>query len=100
MFDKQSAMTLIQESLDSLFRSKTIKTQLIAKDELILMGSGTKENLDSLGFVNFIMDVEERLEDVIDGEAPITLTDIDGFNVNNPVLTTGVLANHLVHLAN
>ena len=100
MFDKRSAMTLIQESLDSLFRSKTIKTQLIAKDELILMGTGTEENLDSLGFVNFIMDVEERLENVIDSEASITLTDIEGFNVNNPVLTTGVLANHLVYLAN
>jgi hypothetical protein len=99
MFDKQAAMSLIQDSLDSLFRSGTITDHLTADEELILMGSGTGKTLDSLGFVNFIIDIEERMEIAIQEEVPITMTDITGFDVNNPVLTTGVLAKHLAHLA-
>jgi len=99
MIDKQAAMTMIQESLDSLFRSGTLSVQLTADEALILMGGGSEECLDSLGFVSFIMDLEERLEDSIGDEVPITLTEIDGFDVNNPVLTTGALADYVVKTA-
>lgn len=99
MFDKQAAIATIQESLDSLFRSGTLKNQLTASEDMVLMGGGTGGSLDSLDFVNFIMDIEERLETATNREVPITLTDIDGFDVNSPVLTVTVLADHLVHLA-
>ena len=99
MFDKQAAMAMIQESLDSLFRSGTLTNQLTADENTVLMGGGSGGKLDSLDFVNFIMDLEERLEISAGKEIPITLTDISGFDVNTPVLTADVLANHLVHLA-
>tara|TARA_B100001964_G_C13949585_1_gene472686 strand:+ start:304 stop:612 length:309 start_codon:yes stop_codon:yes gene_type:complete len=99
MIEKQAAMTMIQESLDSLFRSGTLNVQLTADEGLVLMGGGSEERLDSLGFVNFIMDLEERLEDAIGNEAPITLTEIDGFDVNNPILTTSTLADYMVKIA-
>jgi acyl carrier protein len=99
MLDKQLAMNLMQESLDSLARSGTLKNQIAMTDETVLMGSGADSGLDSLGFVNFVMDVEDRLQQQLDGDYPVILTDISGFDINNPILTAGVLADHLVGLA-
>jgi acyl carrier protein len=99
MLDKQLAMNLMQESLDSLARSGTLKNQIAMTDETVLMGSGADSGLDSLGFVNFVMDVEDRLQQKLDGDYPVILTDIGGFDINNPILTAGVLADHLVSLA-
>ncbi|MBT3764401.1 MAG: hypothetical protein HOB79_01550 [Rhodospirillaceae bacterium] len=99
MLDKQLAMNLMQESLDSLARSGTLKNQIAMTDETVLMGSGADSGLDSLGFVNFVMDVEDRLQQQLDGDYPVILTDIGGFDINNPILTAGVLADHLVGLA-
>ena len=96
MFEKQAAFSMIQDSLDGLNRANTIKTRIEAKPELVLMGSGADENIDSLGFVTLIMDIEDRLEKVTDYETPIVLTDILGFDVNNPALTVNSLANHMV----
>ena len=99
MLDKQLAMNLMQESLDSLARSGTLKNQIAMTDETVLMGSGADSGLDSLGFVNFVMDVEDRLQQQLDGDYPVILTDSGGFDINNPILTAGVLADHLVGLA-
>ena len=99
MFDRQVAIVMIQDSLDSLARSGTLKSQFSVEEDAVLMGSGTGGDLDSLGFVTLIMDIEERLEKEVDRDCPITLTDIAGFDVNNPVLTAKVLADHLVRLA-
>ena len=99
MLDKQLAMNLMQESLDSLARSGTLKNQIARTDEPVLMGSGADSGLDSLGFVNFVMDVEDRLQQQLDGDYPVILTDIGGFDINNPIHTAGVLADHLVGLA-
>lgn len=96
MFEKQAAFSMIQDSLDGLNRANTIKKRIEAKPELVLMGSGADENIDSLGFVTLIMDIEDRLEKVTDYETPIVLTDILGFDVNNPALTVNSLANHMV----
>lgn len=99
MLDKQTALTLIQDSLDSLYRSGTVKSEISVSEDTVLMGSDVADGLDSLGFVNFVMDVEDRLQKDLDGDYPVILTDIGGFDVNNPVLTAGVLADHLVTLA-
>ena len=98
MLDKQAALEIIQESLDSLARSGTLKSQITVGESTVLMGRGADSGLDSLGFVNFVMDVEERLQHRLDNEFPIVLSEIDAFDVNNPVLDAGVLADHLVSL--
>ena len=99
MLDKKLALNLMQESLDSLARSGTVKNQISVSDDTVLMGSGADTGLDSLGFVNFIMDVEDRLMEKLDGDYPVILTDIKGFDINNPILTASVLADHLVGIA-
>ena len=100
MFDKQAAFSVIQESLEGLHRAGTIKAKINAKPELVLMGSGADENIDSLGFVTFIMDLEDRIQAVTNDETSIMLTDIKGFDMNNPSLTVESLAAHIVLLGN
>ena len=99
MLDKQAALDLIQESLDSLTRSGTLKSQISVTEKTVLMGTGADSGIDSLGFVIFVMDVEESFQNQIDNEHSIVLTDINAFDVNNPVLDAGILADHLVSLA-
>ena len=100
MFDKQAAISIIQDSLNGLYRAGTIKAKVNAKPQLVLMGSGADETLDSLGFVTFIMDLEDRLETITDEETPIILTEIAGFDVNNPSLTVETLADQIVFIGN
>lgn len=96
--DKALALEVMQTSLDSLSRSGTIKQQLTAKADLVLMGGAGSEALDSLGFVTLIMDLEMRIEEMVGQEVAITLSDVGGFDINNPTLTAGLLAEHIVSI--
>lgn len=98
MIDRQKAMALIQDSLDSLHRSGTVKSAIAVSDDTVLMGSGADSGLDSLGFVTFIMDLEDRLMSASGADLPIVLTDIKGFDINSPTLTAGILADHVAGL--
>ena len=98
MIDKQKAIALIQDSLDSLNRSGTIKNAIAVNGETVLMGSADS-GLDSLGFVTFIMDLEDRLMTAVGADCAIVLTDIQGFDINSPTLTASILADHVVGLA-
>ncbi len=98
MMSKEEALALMQETLDSLTRSGTLKGEVEAGPDTILMGTGADASLDSLGFVTFIMELEDRLSDAADGDLAIVLTDIDGFDINSPILTADVLADHLSKL--
>ena len=99
MMSKQDALALMQETLNSLTRSGTLKGAVVAHADAVLMGTGADASLDSLGFVTFIVELEDRLSDAAGKDAAIVLTDIDGFDINSPVLTAGVLAEHLTRLA-
>ncbi len=98
MSDRKKALALIQASLDSLARSGTIKNEIAVDDETVLMGSGADSGLDSLGFVNFVMDLEDRLMQETGRDCAIVLTDIEGFDINSPTLTAGILADHMTGL--
>ncbi len=98
MMEKRKALGLIQASLDSLRRSGTIKVEISATDDTVLMGGGADSGLDSLGFVTFIMDVEDRLSQETGEDLAIVLTDIQGFDINSPTLTAGILADHIATL--
>lgn len=99
MFDRQKAMALIQDSLDSLYRSGTVKSAIAVADGTILMGTGADSGLDSLGFVTFVMDLEDRVHSATGEDLPIVLTEIKGFDINSPTLTAGILADHVAGLA-
>ena len=97
MINQTETFQLIQESFDSLTRSGTIESQVTIKEQTILLGSGAL--LDSIGFVTFVTDMEDRMEQKLGQECYLVLNEISEFNINNPSLSAGVLAEYLVQLA-
>ena len=97
MIPRTQAVQLIQDALNSLRRVGLIEQDVIAKDEIVLLGAGSP--LDSMAFVTFIADLEDRLGRETGQELYMVLKEIHAFNSSNSVLTAGVLANFLVELA-
>ena len=97
MFDQKSAFHLLQESLDSLSRSGTIQQSIKLKPETQLLGP--ESALDSIGFVTFVTDIEDRLQRTTEKECYLVLNEIAQFNVNSPSLTADVLTRYMVQLA-
>jgi len=95
-FDKEIALGLIKDSFDSLSRSGTIEGQVNMKPDLVVLGSGSP--LDSIGFVTFVTELEDRIQAKTNEEHYLVLSDINDFNINNPALTVDVLAQYLVKL--
>jgi hypothetical protein len=83
----------MQESFDSMYRSGTIQNEVVVSLNTVILGSD--ESLDSLGFVTFISDMEERISDEAGKECYIVLSEIQGLDANNSYLTTGALAQYI-----
>jgi acyl carrier protein len=97
MFDQNSAFNMLQESLDSLTRAGTIKNTIKIQPTTQLLGP--ESSLDSLGFVTFITDIEDRMQLELGKDCYLVLNDIAQFNVNSPSLTVDVLTRYMVKLA-
>ena len=97
MVKAERALEIIQESVESLIRSGVIETAFEVANNTVLLGMGSP--LDSLGFVTFITDLEERLIDETDNDdLYFTLDDIQGFNMDNPNLTVEIFADYMTSL--
>lgn len=96
MLSQSDALNLIRDSLDSLERSGSLEQKIHVQEQTVLLGSGS--SLDSLGFVTFITDLEDRLQQETQQEHYLVLTEISQFNINSPSLTVGALANYIVQL--
>jgi hypothetical protein len=93
MIEVNRSLILMQESFDSMYRSGTIQNEVVVSLNTVILGSD--ESLDSLGFVTFISDMEERISDEAGKECYIVLSEIQGLDANNSYLTTGALAQYI-----
>ena len=98
MLVKERALELIQESFNSLRESGMLDIAIEVKDETVLLGTGS--SLDSLGFVNFVTDLEDRLIRETGKDMFFVLDDIQDFNMNNPYLSAQSIATYIARLAN
>ena len=97
MFGAERALELIKETVESLIRSGVIETAFEVANTTVLLGMGSQ--LDSLGFVTFITDLEERLIDETgNDDLYFTLDDIEGFNMDNPNLTVEIFVDYMTCL--
>lgn len=87
---------LICDSLKSLQRSSVIPDSMDVAAKAVILGIGSE--LDSLGFVSFISDLEERLSDATGEEIYLILNDIHEFNGDNPCLDIDTLTRFIVNL--
>lgn len=87
------AEDLIKESFTSLKRSKFIESDVEMNKNTVLLGQNSV--LDSMSFVNFITDLEDRIVDHTGEEFFLVLNNLHEFNEDNPHLNVETLVNYL-----
>jgi acyl carrier protein len=94
---RERVLAIIQEAFDSLTASDLIPDTVTANDATALLGTDTL--LDSIAFVTFMVEVEDRLQAALPpAAAPATLAinDIHDYNPDKSRLTVGVLADFIL----
>lgn len=90
---QEQILVVMQQVFDSMKSSGMIDGDHQLGRESIILGVGS--NLDSLGFVTFISDLEERISDVAGKEIYMILTDIHEFNKDHSVLSAATMAAYI-----
>jgi len=88
-----TAIKLMQESFDSLQRSGILEGAILVTSDTVILGTGSF--LNSLGFVTFISDMEERVSAVAGQEHYLVLAEIHEFNAEQAFLSAGTLAQYI-----
>lgn len=98
MFTAQDALRLVQESFDGLAKAGTLEEGMEVSDETVLLGA--KAALDSIAFVTFLTDFEDRLQRAASKECYLKFHEISDFDVKNPSITVKALVRYTVKLVN
>jgi hypothetical protein len=96
MAEETKPLALIRETFESLQRTKIIPANVQFSEKTEILGSASE--LDSLGFVTFISDLEERVSAEAGVDVCLVLDEIGEFNLNNPSLTAHALAAYIAGL--
>lgn len=91
------AFQMIQDSFTSLHRSGMLEQDLVIGQNTVILGAGSP--LDSLAFVTFITDIEDRMCSETGREIYLVLSEILEFNGDNPYLAAGKLADYIAYSA-
>ena|SRR5688572_15406162 len=92
--DYSECVSLIKDVIDSLIRSNVISKNIEFSEDTVLIGTGSE--LDSLAFVALISDLEESLSDKMQKEVALSLTELEGFDIESPYISVKTLANFMV----
>ena len=98
MLDTSQALQIMQSSIDNLFEAGMLDQKVIVLLETPLFGEGS--TLDSMGFVTFVTEVEERVIEVVKKDIFIVLSDIEELYPNEPVLSASMFSSYLQSIAN
>lgn len=93
MITNENTYKLINDCIDSLIRSGSIDLIENFSRDTVILGAGSV--LDSISFVTFITEVEDRIQSETGEEFYLVLNEIDAFNINNPNLTIGGLSDYI-----
>jgi acyl carrier protein len=96
---KEKAMEIIADVFESLFRTESIESKVDVNKETVVLGPGSP--LDSIGFVTFITELEDRLIDETDDDIYLIINDIHEFNIasyTDQFLAVGVVAEFIEKL--
>lgn len=92
----EKAIQLMKDTFGSLHRSSLLEKEVEVNEDTVLLGSGTE--LDSMGFVTFVTDLEDRLSRENGEDVYLILSDIHEFNVDSSFLSAGILARYVAKL--
>lgn len=93
MLKNVEILTLIQESLNLLYDSGYINKKLSASLSESIFGINSP--LDSMSFVTFMTDLEERLTNKTNKDIFIVLSDLDEIFPNEKSLTVDMLTRYI-----
>ncbi|MCI0437652.1 MAG: hypothetical protein L0177_00795 [Chloroflexi bacterium] len=96
MVVRQRAIEIMQSSLSSLRRSGLIDQEISVRDNPVLFGTGSE--LDSIGFVTFVADLEDRLVQETNMDISLVLDEMYEFNPDNQSLSANSLAQYIEKL--
>jgi hypothetical protein len=96
MISRQRVLALMQDTVDTLRRSGVIEHDQRIEDGTILLGNGSE--LDSLAFVTFVSDLEDRLGRETGGDVYLLFDEIHDFNAEQPHLSAGSLADYVTQM--
>ena len=97
MITYDRAMEIIQASLGSLARAGLIEQEIAVQNGTVLLGQGSP--LDSIAFVTFVTELEDRVSRDASQELYLVLGDIHEYNADNARLTADTMARYLVRLS-
>ncbi len=93
MSNYQTSIDIIRKTFESLRHSGVVDSKVEFSDALIILGN--ESEFDSIGFVTFISDLEDRVSEASNKEVFLVLDDISDFNSNNPSLTVAALSKYV-----
>ena len=96
MISSEHALQMIQDSLNSLQQAGLIAPDVKLGEDTILLGTGSP--LDSITFVTFMMEMEDRLDRETNQDLALVFDDIHAFNADNRHLSAATLAKYIVRL--
>jgi hypothetical protein len=100
MLSEHRVLQLIQESFDSLRESELIETSVTVAPETVLLGSSSV--LDSIAFVTFMAEFEERVQRETGSDESVfalALDDLHAFNPDDALLTAATLSEYVMKMA-
>lgn len=93
---EQRALELIAASLGRIENNDKLTPEAVNSGSFVLLGAGSP--LDSIEFVTFVTDLEERISTEANKDLYLVVNEIDEFNINQPNLSVAALAKHIVKL--
>jgi acyl carrier protein len=83
----------MQQIFDSFLRSTIIAEKENVNQDTVILGLNSK--LDSIGFVTFITELEERVSIENKNDIYLIMDDIHEFNKDNKILSAKILADYI-----
>jgi acyl carrier protein len=95
MDEREEIKKIIFDTIDELKKIKIFDVKLVKDEETYLFGN--KSSVNSLGFVNLIVDIEQKINDKYQSE--ITIMDENAMSIkNSPFRTIGTLIDYICQL--
>jgi hypothetical protein len=95
MLTKDQAVEIMQQVFDSLCRSGIVEEESVKiSEETVLLGKDSK--LDSIAFVTFITNLEDRVSEIVNKDVSLIIDKIHEINKDQSSLEVGTLASYLI----
>ena len=98
MLSTSQSLQIMQSALNNLFEAGMMDEKVIVDLDTPLFGEGS--TLDSMGFVTFVTEVEERVIETVKKDIFIVLSDIEELYPNEPILNASMFSSYLQSIAN